>query len=280
MDYAARQLAGQLSKQTGGSVIVENRAGASGMIGTAYVAGSAADGHTLLAIDTSYAIRPGTTKNIPYDTVNAFTHVSTLFQDPFVLIVGTNSPHTSAERLFTAARNNPEKITFGSGGVGTSLHLAVELMMSEGKFKMFHVPYKGGAEAMVAVMGGQVDCFVTTLPSVMGHIKSGKMRALAISGSRRIAQLPQIPTFSEVGLPGFVARDWIGISMPKATPASIVASVSAQITSAVKDQEFADNLSQQGADPGAMTPQEFSGFVGQQLNDWAKVCANAGIVPI
>ncbi len=279
VDFAARQFAGQLAKQTGGSFIVENRAGASGMIGTSFVAASAPDGHTLLAIDTSYAIRPGTIKSIPYDTASAFTHVSTLFQSPFVLLVSPTSPYTSAAQVFAAARKNPEKITFGSGGVGTSLHLAAELMMAEGKFKMFHVPFKGGAEAMVAVMGGQVDCFVTTLPSVMGAIKGEKLRILAVSGARRVEELPSVPLFSDVGLPGFMARDWIGISAPRSTPTQAVSALSEQIAKAVGNRPFAANLIRQGADPGAMPAQEFSDFVDQQLRSWAKVCAGAGITP-
>lgn len=279
VDFAARQFAGQLAKQMNGSFIVENRAGASGMIGTSYVAASPPDGHTLLAVDTSYAIRPGTIKSIPYDTASAFAHVSTLFQSPFVLIVAPGSPYTSAEQIFAAARKNPEKITFGSGGVGTSLHLAAELMMAEGKFKMFHVPFKGGAEAMVAVMGGQVDCFVTTMPSVMGALQGEKLRALAVSGARRVEALPDVPLFSEVGLPGFVARDWIGISAPRATPAPAISALNEQVTKAVADRAFTANLVRQGADPAAMPAKAFSDFVDQQLLSWAKVCAGAGITP-
>lgn len=279
VDFAARQLAGQLAKQTNATFIVENRAGASGMIGTSYVAASPPDGHTLLAIDTSYAIRPGTIKSIPYDTSRAFVHVSTLFQSPFVLIVAPGSPYRSAEQIFTAARQNPDKITFGSGGVGTSLHLAAELMMAEGRFKMFHVPFKGGAEAMVAVMGGQVDCFVTTMPSVMGAVQSEKLRALAVSGSRRVEELPGVPLFSEAGLPGFVARDWIGISAPRATPAQTIDALNGQIAKAVADRAFTANLVRQGADPAAMPAKAFSNFVDQQVLSWAKVCADAGITP-
>lgn len=280
VDYAARQVAAQFATRTGGTFVVENRAGASGMIGTSYVASRPADGYTLLAIDSSYAMRPGTIKNIPYDSERTFVGVSTIFQAPFALVVPANSPFHTAGQLFDHARKNPSALKFGTGGVGTSTHLPCEIMMGKGGFKLQHIPYKGGGEVVLALMGGQVDVFVSSVPGVMGHLQGGKVKALALSGASRLAVLPDVPTFAEVGMAGFDAQDWIGIAALSGTPPAIVQRLSLALDESMKDRNFADGLVQRGAVPTTMPPQQFQAFMLAQIKVWSAVSAAAGLEPV
>ncbi|MBO9680651.1 MAG: tripartite tricarboxylate transporter substrate binding protein [Acidovorax sp.] len=278
-DYAARQIAQKLTEQTRQSFFVENKAGASGTIGTDLVAKSAPDGYTLLTNDTTYAMLPSLFARLPWDHANGLVPVTTIAQTPVVLVVGANSPFKTLQELVGHAQKHPAQLNFGSGGAGSSTHLAAELFKREGKVFITHIPYKGAGDAMLGVMSGQVDLLITASPTAIPQVKGGKVRALAVTGDKRLAGLPDVPTFREAGLPSYTVTNWFGLAAPKGTPPEVVARLQGEVRKALADPGLRERFAQQGAQPGGMAPADFASFIRQETQIWGAVARIAGVKP-
>lgn len=276
-DYAARQIAQKLTEQTGKSFYVENKVGASGTIGSDLVAKAAPDGSTFLINDTTYAMLPHLFKKLPWDHATGLVPVTRIVDTPLVVVVGANSPYKTMQDLIDAAKKNPEKLTFGSGGVGSSTHLGGELLKQHGKIALTHVPYKGAGEAMLGVISGQVDLVVTAAPTAIPQVKGGKGRALLVTSPQRLAALPDAPTSAQSGMKDFTATNWFGIAAPKGTPQAIIDRMQAEVKKAVESPDLAKRFADQGADVGAMAPADFQKYVRSQTEDWGKVIKAAGV---
>jgi tripartite-type tricarboxylate transporter receptor subunit TctC len=278
-DYAARQIAQKLTEQSGKSFYVENKAGASGTIGSDLVAKSAPDGGTFLVNDTTYAMLPHLFKKLPWDHAGGLVPVTTIVDAPLVLVVGAASPYKTVQDLVEAARKSPDKLTFGSGGVGSSTHLGGELFKQHGKLALTHVPYKGAGEAMLGVVSGQVDVLVTAAPTAIPQVKGGKVRALLVTSPKRLDALPEVPTSAEAGMKAFDATNWFGIAAPKGTPQAVVDKLQAEVKKALASPEVVKRFAEQGASPGGMATAEFQNYVKRQTQDWGAVIKAAGVQP-
>lgn len=276
-DYAARQIAQKLTEQTGKSFYVENKVGASGTIGSDLVAKAAPDGSTFLINDTTYAMLPHLFKKLPWDHATGLVPVTRIVDTPLVVVVGANSPYKTMQELLDAARKNPDKLTFGSGGMGSSSHLGGELLRQHGRISLTYVPYKGAGEAMLGVISGQVDLVVTAAPTAIPQVKGGKGRALLVTSPQRLAALPDAPTSAQLGLKDFTATNWFGIAAPKGTPQAIIDRMQAEVKKAVESPDLAKRFADQGAEVGAMAPADFQKYVRSQTEDWGRVIKAAGV---
>lgn len=278
-DFAARMVADRLTQQTGKSFFVENRTGASGTIGTSLVAKSAPDGSTFLINDTTYAMLPALFARLPWDHANDLVPVTTLAVTPVVLVVAANSPFKTAKELIDYARRNPGKLNFGSGGAGSSTHLSAEVLKREGNLSLTHIPYKGAGDAMVGLLGNQVDLLITAAPTAVPQVQGGKVRALAITGDKPIPALPGVPTFKEVGLPGYKVSNWFGIAAPKGTSKEVIERMQAEVVKAMNDPRLIERFNTMGARPGGMPTLEFGHFVKSEVKMWTEVSQSAGVKP-
>lgn len=278
-DYAARQIAQALTVQTGKTFYVENKAGASGTIGSDLVAKSAPDGNTFLINDTTYAMLPHLFRKLPWDHANGLVPVTNIVDTPLVVLVGAGSPYKTIKDLIDAARRSPGQLTFGSGGMGSSTHLGGELLKQNAQFSLTHVPYKGAGEALLGVVSGQVDVLVTASPTAIAQVKGGKVRALLVTAPQRIAALPDTPTSAEAGLKDFTATNWFGVAAPKGTPQPVIEKMQAEVKRALESPELRARFADQGATVGGMTPAAFQDFVRSQTQAWGRVVKAAGVQP-
>ncbi len=276
-DIMARAMAAELQKSFGQAVVVENKAGAGGNIGSDFVAKSAPDGYTLLMGTVgTHAINVSLYPKMPYDAVKDFAPVSLVAAVPNVLAAAPSLPVNSVKELIDAAKKDPNKITFASSGSGTSIHLSGELFKQLAGVQMTHVPYKGSSAALPDLMSGQVDVMFDNAPSVMPHIKGGKLKAIAVTSTRRSPALPNVPTIAEAGLPAFEASSWFGVLAPAGTPKDIVDKLSQAIVKSLQTAEIKDRLASQGADAVGNTPEQFSAHIKSEIDKWAKVVKASG----
>ncbi|RUP27425.1 MAG: tripartite tricarboxylate transporter substrate binding protein [Curvibacter sp.] len=278
-DFAARQVAQKLTEQTGQSFFVENKTGASGTIGSNFVAKAAPDGNTLLTNDTTYAMLPAIFKKLPWDHASDLIPVTTLAITPVVLVVPAQSPFKTVADLIAHAKSHPGQLNFGSGGAGSSTHLAGEVFKKEAHVFMTHIPYKGAGDAMLALMGNQVDVLITASPTAIPVVKGGKVRALATTGDKRLAGLPGVPTFKEAGLAGFTVVNWFGLAAPKGTPTGVVQKLQQEVAKAMTDPALQERFSQQGAQPGGLPSTEFAALVKKEVAAWSAIAQSAGVKP-
>ncbi|WP_084267349.1 Bug family tripartite tricarboxylate transporter substrate binding protein [Azohydromonas lata] len=278
-DFAARMIAEKLTQQTGKSFFVENKAGASGTIASGQVAKSAPDGSTFLVNDTTYAMLPALFAKLPWDHANDLVPVTTLATTPVVLVVSATSPFKSAQALIEEARKNPGKLNFGSGGNGSSTHLSAEVLKREGKLSLTHIPYKGAGDAMLGVIGNQVDLLITAAPTAVPQVQGGKVRALAVTGDQRLPMLPDVPTFKEIGLPGYAVTNWFGLAAPKGTPKEIVDKLQAEVAKALTDAKLKERFAAMGAKPGGIAQSDFAQLVRSETKTWTEVSRTAGVKP-
>ncbi len=258
-DAVGRAVAQGLGTELGKTVYVENVGGAGGNIGTQQFIRSAPDGYTLLlATSSTNSANPYLYKKTGFDAVKDFTPVASLAVIPSVLVVASGSPFKSAKDVVAAAKANPGKLSYGSGGVGASAHLAGELFKSVAKIDLTHVPYKGSGPALTDVMGGQLDLMFDT--GAFPHIKGGKIRALAVAAEKRQPLIPEVPTFDELGIKGMVMNAWYGVAAPAGTPAAIVTRLNAAVNQALKSGELSKRLADIGAEVHSGSPEEFSKF--------------------
>ena len=277
-DVFARKFAQVLSEKWGQPVIVENRAGAGGVVGTDAVAKSAADGHTLLVTYAgSQAINPSLYSKIPFDSVKDFQTVATLAVTPFILIVNSKLPAKDLAEFIALARSKPDALTYASSGNGSVNHLLGEMLKSESGIRMLHVPYRGVAPAITDVIGGQVDSAFSSVPSVLQMIRAEKVRALAISSAQRNAAAPEIPTIAESGFPGFDVNPWWGILAPAGTDMAIVRKINSDVDSVLRTPEMIAFLATQGAEPLITSPETFLAMLQADIAKWAKVVKSANV---
>ena len=276
-DILARAAAQKLSESLGQSVVVDNRPGAAGNIGADIVAKSAPDGYTLLMGTVgTHAINPGLYAKMPYDHVKDFVPVVLVAGVPNVLAVNPAFPVNSVAELIALAKSKPGTINFASSGSGTSIHMSGELFKAMAGVDMTHVPYKGSSPALTDLMGGQVQIMFDNLPSALPLIKAGKLRAIAVTSLKRAAALPDVPTISESGLPGFEASSWFGVLAPAGTPAPVVAKINADVNKWLQSPEARDQLLAQGANAAGGTPEQFAAHIHAETEKWAKVVKASG----
>lgn len=278
-DFAARQIAQKLTEQTGKSFYVENKVGASGTIGTDFVAKSKPDGATFQINDTTYAMLPHLFKKLPWDHANDLVPVTTLAVTPLVVVVGANAPYKTAKEFLDFARKNPGKTNYGSGGVGSSTHLGAELLKQSGSLFITHIPYKGAGDAIRGVMAGEVDILVTAAPTAIPAVAGGRVRALMVTSPKRLTSMPDVPTTAEVGLKDFNATNWFGIAAPKGTPKPVIDKLQAEVKKAVSAQDLVKRFADQGAEPGGMPVADFQKLVRDETQRWGKLIKAAGVQP-
>ncbi len=277
-DTMARLLAPKLGEALGASVIVENKPGASGQIGAAAVAKSAADGYTLMFDASSFAVNPALYPKLPYDTDKAFKPIGVTALFPNVVLVNAQFPAKSVKELIAAASASKDAVSFASSGNGSAQHLAGALFESAAKVQMAHIPYKGGGPALNDVVGGQVPVFFGNLASTLGHIQSGRLRALAVTGSKRSAILPDVPTLAESGVAGAEVYEWNVLVTPAGTPDAVVSKLSAALQKALEAPDVKARIAALGGDIQKTSPEAAQTFVRQQMALWARVVKERGIV--
>jgi tripartite-type tricarboxylate transporter receptor subunit TctC len=278
-DAGARLIAQKISEGTGKSFIVENRPGATGTIGTAFVAKSAPDGYTLLANEITYAILPNLFKELPWDHAEGLAPVTTLMTTPFVLAVPAQSRHKTLRELIDDAKRNHGKLNFGSGGIGASPHFAAELFQKHAGISMRHIPFKGGGDAIQALMGGLIDLDFDAPPALAGHVRGGKLRALAVAGERRIPALADVPTFAEAGLPGYTFVSWFGLVAPKGTPKDVVAYLRDEVRKALAQADVRSRMADLGTEPGGMESEAFGRLILDDTRRLAQIAKEIGLKP-
>jgi tripartite-type tricarboxylate transporter receptor subunit TctC len=271
-DILARDVGQRLTEAFGQSVVIDNRPGAAGNIGSDIVAKSPPDGYTLeMATVSTHAINPGLYSNLPYDHIKDFAPVILVARVPNVLEVNPAVPVNSVSDLIKLAKEKPGQINFASSGSGTSIHLSGELFKTMAGVEMVHVPYKGSAPALVDLVSGQVQVMFDNLPSSLPQIKAGKLRAIAVTSEQRSPALPDIPTIAESGLPGFEATSWFGIIAPAGTPPAIIAKLNAELDKWLQSPAGKELLLTQGALPAGGTPEQFAAYIRAETDKWAKV---------
>ncbi|HWI79914.1 MAG TPA: tripartite tricarboxylate transporter substrate binding protein [Ramlibacter sp.] len=280
-DIVARIVGQKLSESLGQPVVVDNRAGAGGTIGADSVAKAKPDGYTLLLGSVSnIAMAPSQYKALPYDPTKDFTPVALLASAPNILVVNSSLPIKSVKDLIALAKQKPGQISYASAGNGTSNHLTVELLKVLADIDLVHIPYKGDTPAITDVIGGQVPMMFPTLPVALPHIKSGKLRAIAVSSAKPTSLMPGVPTVAESGgLPDFEVSVWVGILAPAGTPKDIVERLSTELTKIVRLPEIKEKLASLGAEPATMDPARFAGYIKSETAKWSKVAQAAKIVP-
>lgn len=277
-DVAARILAQKLTETLGQSVMVENRPGASGMIAAEALAKSAADGYTLMmGSQTTLAVAPALYRKFSIDAARDFVAVAPAGVSPLVLVVHPSMPVQSVKELIALGKAKPGAINFGSGGLGTTPHMAGELFSLQAGIKMVHVAYRGEAPAINDLLGGQLDLIFANLSAVIGNVKAGSLRALAVTSAQRAASAPDIPTIAEVALPGFEAATWFALVAPAATPRDIVLRLNSEVTRLVGQAEVRQRFADLGMTVDAATPDALDGYIKTEIAKWSKVIKDADI---
>jgi tripartite-type tricarboxylate transporter receptor subunit TctC len=278
IDTVARKVAQKLSEQMGQSFVVENRSGGSGSIGAAEAARAAPDGYTLFALDSTYGMMPFLRTNMPFNHAEAFQIITITAFTPVMVAVHRDSPWQTLQELTDAARRAPETITYGSGGIGSAVHFSTAAYELEAGVKLFHVPYRGGGEAVTAVLSKQVDVVFASPGSAIGGA-TAILRPLAISGTARMPALPDTPTFAEAGLPGYSVTHWSGLAAPRGTPAAVIDRLYEETAKALATPDVLDFFGTIACLPGGAPPAEVERLLAEETVRWRRVVAAAGIQP-
>ena len=276
-DSIIRPLAQRLSSLWGQAIVVENQAGASGMIGTAAVARAAPDGYTLLLCSLGpIAISPALQSRMAYDSVKDFEPITQLVSSPQVLVARQGLPAQGMRELISYARANPQKLSYGSNGAGSTTHLGMEMLAQLAGVQLLHIPYKGGAQVMSDLLGGQIDLAILNIAQVLPLLESAKMRALAVSTSRRSSVLPNLAVVAET-LPGYDLNSWWGLSAPAATPKDIIRRLHAETAKIMRSADIEQRMKDAGLEVEASTPEQFSALIKKDLAGWADIVKKGGI---
>lgn len=278
-DISARTVGQQLAELLGQPVIVENRPGAAGNIGSQYVAASAPDGYTLLNGASALTIAPALTKNLSYDVAKDLAPISLTAVSSFVLAVHPSVPVNTVKELIALAKARPNQLSYASSGVGAPPHLAGELLKNMAKIEILHVPYKGVGQSITDLVAGHIEMMFTSPPNAVPHVKARRLKALAVSTAVRSPLLPQVPTISESGLKGFEIGTWFGLLAPAGTPADIINRVNAATRKVVDAPDFRERIASQGLDARSSSPAEFAAHIKAELAKFAKLVREAGIKP-
>jgi tripartite-type tricarboxylate transporter receptor subunit TctC len=276
-DLVARPLAQQLANALKEPVVVDNRPGAGSVIGTDLVAKAAPDGYTLLAVAASFSMSPSLHPDLPFDPARDFAPITLLSSLPNILVVQPVLPVKSVKELIDYAKARPGQLNFGSSGVATGTHLSMEMFMVMTGIRLVHVPYKGGGLAVNALLGGEVQVNFATISTALPFVKNGRLRALAVTTTKRTAAAPEVPTVAESGVPGYAYASWIGLLAPARTPHPIVAILNTEAVKAVHMPEMKSILALEGSEPVGNTAAEFSALIKTEVARWRKVVKAAGI---
>jgi tripartite-type tricarboxylate transporter receptor subunit TctC len=278
VDSVARIVAQKLTESLGQPVLVDNRPGASGMIGMDLVANAAPDGYTLmLGTQTVLVVAPILQRRTSFDPIKLFSAVTLIGSTPLILVTNPAIPAKSVKELVALAKAKPGDLNFGSGGVGTTPHMAGELFASMAGIKIIHVAYKGEAPALTDIMGGHLHMMFSNVSASLPYIKAGKLKGLAVSSMERVVAAPDIPTIHESGIPGFEAQTWFGLLAPATTPPDIVKRLNTDILQALTKPDVKDRLAALGLTIVGSTPEKFSGYIKSEFTKWAKVIKDAGV---
>ena len=278
-DIVGRIVTAKLGEYWGQPVVVENRSGAGGAIGSAAVSKSAPDGYTLLINSSAHSVNPAIFANLPYDTVKDFTDIAALAIQPNVLVVAADSPYKTLADLLAYAKANPGKLNFGHAGIGSGTHLNTEKLLSQAGVTATVVPFKGTPEVVAAILSGSVDCYWVPISAGLSNIRGGKLRALAISTAKRNPQLPDLPTTAEAGVKGAETALWFGLWGPPGMSRDLVAKISTDVRKAVADPGVREKLLNLGNDTLDMSPSEFSAFIREEIDVNKRILAAAGVKP-
>jgi tripartite-type tricarboxylate transporter receptor subunit TctC len=276
-DIVARLVGQTLTEAFDQQFVIDNRPGAASTIGASIAAKAAPDGYTLLFVTASYAISASFYKKLPYDPVKDFTAVSLIASGPLLFVVHPSLKANSIQELVALAKKTPGKLYYASGGAGGINHLAGELFNSLAGTQLVHVPYKGAGPALIGVMGGETQMMIATLGSALPHVKSGKLKALAVGSERRATILPDLPTVAESGVPGYGAENSYGLLAPRGTPTGIVSVLQRKISEALKRDDMRAQLLKLGFEPLTSTPDEFSVYLKREIDKWRQVLKTAGL---
>ena len=278
VDIVARYLALKLTEKWGQQVVVDNRTGATGIIGTEIAAHSPPDGYTLiLGNAATHAVNVSLFKKLPYDAVKDFAPVTLIGRVPEMLVVHPALPAANVRELIALAKAKPGELTFGSAGAGSPPHLAGELFQFLAKVKLVHVPYKGSAPALADLIGGQISMYFSNILSAVPFVKSGRLRGLGVTSEKRSVVAPEIPTIAESGLPGYEDYNWYGILAPKGTPRAILTQLHADIVQVVRGRDMEERLTKDGAEVIASTPDEFARFIREEIDRYARIVKASGL---
>jgi tripartite-type tricarboxylate transporter receptor subunit TctC len=278
-DLTARTIAPHLSQVLGQSIIMDNRAGGSTIIGTELVAKAPPDGHTLLLVTSTVSINPSVFRKLPYDTVRDLAPVTMVISTPFSLVTHPSLPVRTAGDLIKLAKSRPGQLNYPSSGIGSANHLAVALFSLVAGIETVHVPYKGTAQGLTDLLAGHVQFAMNNPLGTLPHARQGKLKLLAMTGKKRLAVAPDVPTVAESGLPGYEAGNWHGMFAPGGTPREIVARLNAEVVAALALPDVKARFSDGGAELGGMTPDEFAAYLKGEIAKWGKAVKVAGVQP-
>lgn len=276
-DVMGRVLAQQLTVMTGQSFVVENKAGAGGVIGTDAVAKAAPDGYTLAFISGPFTMAPALQAKMPYDTLKDLAPVTKVAESPMVMMIPSSSRFKNAQELMEFAKKNPDKLNYGSGGVGSTPHLTTELLGSVTGAKFTHVPYKGGGESIKALMAGEIDVLIDSITSTEGPLASGRIKAVAVGQAKRVTKLPDVPTFSEAGIQKFGVTHWVGVVAPAKVPTDVLNALQALVVKALKTPEVTQKFRDLGAEPVGNASADFQKFIADEVGSWQQTVKVAKI---
>ena len=278
-DVLSRITAQALAPGLGQSVVVDNRAGAGGMIGADHVAKSAPDGYTIVNVQASFTANAALRAKMAYDPLGDFAYIGMMARGPLLAVVHPSLPVKNVKDLIALARAKPGQINYGSTGSGGHNHLASELFARMAGIKIVHVPYKGVAPALTDLMGGHTQLVMTSLPSAMTQVQAGRLKALAVGSEKRSSFMPEMPTISESGVPGYFAEFWWGLAAPAKTSNEIVNRLASELTRALQSAELKQRFSTEGAEPSVMSRDQLTRFVANEIQRWRKVAQESGIQP-
>ncbi|OGA40587.1 MAG: hypothetical protein A3G24_19315 [Betaproteobacteria bacterium RIFCSPLOWO2_12_FULL_62_13] len=280
VDYIGRIVGKSLSDRLGQQVVVDNRPGASGIIALEALKASAPDGYTIAAASAGpLAINPHIFAKLPYDSLREFTHIANMSTFPYLLVTHPSLPVKNVKELIALARARPGEVTYSSPGTGNGQHLATALFVSMAKVQMLHIPYKGNAPSVVAVVSGEAHLTHSSIPSILPHVRAGRVRALGVGNAQRIPSLPEFPTIAEAGLPGFEAFGWVGMIGPANMPRDIVQRLNKGIVDTLKQKDIINRMLSDGAVPSPSSPEEFTAYMKAELKKWGDVVKLANIKP-
>jgi tripartite-type tricarboxylate transporter receptor subunit TctC len=275
-DIIARELRNKMSG-TGWNIVVDNKPGSGGNIGVDAAAKAPPDGYTLVLGQTSnLAINPSLYSKLPYDPRKDLTAISTVASSPLVMVVAADSPYKTLADVVNAAKAKPDTLNYATSGNGTVAHLAMELFQREAGVKMTHIPYKGAAQGANDLIGGLVQLYTSSVPTLIGHIRNGRMRAIVVTSATRVDDLPDVPTVAESGYKGFEAATWFGVLGPAGVPQDVVAKLNAEINKALELPDFRKRLGEQGAEILGGSPEKFASLINEEINRWGKVVKESG----
>ncbi len=276
-DTQARLIGIELTRAWGQTSVIDNRGGGSGILGTELAARADADGYTLILMSATNAVQPGLFPKLPYDLTRDFAFITTITTGPGIVVVNPSLPLRSVAELIAYAKARPGKVLYGSAGNGAPSHLAVELFKSMAQIDVVHVPYKGMAPAMTDVIAGQIHFSIPTIAAGLPLSRSGKLRALAVTGAQRSPAEPAVPTVAESGVPGYQASNWYGFAAPAKTPRALIDKLNREFARIMASPEVRERLLNVGMEPATTTPEKYTEFVKAEIVKWTRVVKNAGI---